>query len=142
MIVGCLKIHEFQQTKNHVFQKKLAHDCWLPKKHTNYNRKKNCVFQEKLAHKFHQTKRPTQSISRCNFCAVESKIAEPNNYGAHNESPKAEIYHIYLGKKKTKKTDLLYVEKALLCSRGVGERGRNMIANKNNRKFEEQALEV
>ena len=52
------------------------------------------------------------------------------------------IYQIYLGKKKTKKTYLLYVEKALLCSRGVGERGRNMIANKNNRKFEEQALEV
>ena len=52
------------------------------------------------------------------------------------------IYQIYLGKKKTKKTDLLCVEKALLCSSGAGERGRNMIANKNNRKFEEQALEV
>jgi len=52
------------------------------------------------------------------------------------------IYHIYLGKNKTKKIDLLCVEKALLCSSGAGERGRNMIANKNNRKFEEQALEV
>ena len=52
------------------------------------------------------------------------------------------IYQIYVGKKKTKKTDLLCVEKALLCSRGAGERDINMIANKNNRKFEEQALEV
>ena len=52
------------------------------------------------------------------------------------------IYQIYLGKKKTKKTDLLCVKKALLCSRGAGERDKNIIANKNNRKFEEQALEV
>ena len=52
------------------------------------------------------------------------------------------IYQIYLGKKKTKKTDLLCVEKALLCSRRAGKGGRNLITNKNNRKFEEQALEV
>ena len=47
-----------------------------------------------------------------------------------------------LGKEENKENRLLYVEKALLCSRGAGERGRNMIANKNNRKFEEQALEL
>ena len=47
-----------------------------------------------------------------------------------------------LGKEENKEKDLLCVEKALLCSHGAGERGRNMIANKNNRKFEEQALEL
>ena len=90
-------------------------------------------------------RRPTQSRSRCNFCAVENNIVEPNNYGAYNESPKAEIdrnISDILGKEENKEKDLLCVEKALLCSHGAGERGRNMIANKNNRKFEEQALQV
>ena len=86
-----------------------------------------------------------QSRSRCNFCAVESKIVEPNNYGAHNEIPKAEIdknISDILGKEENKENRSALRGKGFALLTWSRKRSRNMIANKNNRKFEEQALEV
>jgi len=69
-----------------------------------------------------------QSRSRCNFCAVESKIVEPNNYGAHIKNPKAEIdrnISDILGKEENKENRSALRGKGsawLTRSRGKGQK--------------------